>query len=91
MTCRPGDLVLIPFPYSDLNAAKKRPVLVLTAPDRHGDFIALAVTSAQETAACGAGCDSSGCPIRSPFGTAYAARPFCASITGTPYRANVSS
>jgi mRNA interferase MazF len=39
MTCRPGDLVLIPFPYSDLEAAKKRPVLALTTPDRHGDFI----------------------------------------------------
>ena len=45
MTCRPGDLVLIPFRYSDLQSSKKRPVLALTAPDRHGDFIALAVTS----------------------------------------------
>ena len=45
MACRPGDLVLIPFPYSDLQSSKKRSVLVLTAPDRHGDFIALAVTS----------------------------------------------
>jgi hypothetical protein len=25
-----GDLVLIPFPFSDLSAAKKRPVLALT-------------------------------------------------------------
>lgn len=47
MTCRPGDLVLIPFPYADLRSSKKRPVVVLTAPDRHGDFIALAVTSVQ--------------------------------------------
>jgi mRNA interferase MazF len=39
------DLVLIPFPYADLRSSKKRPVLVLTAPDHHGDFIALAVTS----------------------------------------------
>ena len=45
MTCKPGDLVFIPFPYSDLSSLKKRPVLVLTVPDRHGDFIALAVTS----------------------------------------------
>ncbi len=45
MICSPGDLVLIPFPFSDLNATKKRPVLVLTAPDRHGDFVGLAVTS----------------------------------------------
>ncbi len=40
-----GDLVLIPFPFSDLSAAKKRPVLVVTRPDAYGDFIALAVTS----------------------------------------------
>jgi PemK-like protein. len=47
MTCKPSDLVFIPFPYSDLTATKKRPVLVLISPDRHGDFIALAVTSVQ--------------------------------------------
>lgn len=45
MTCKPGDLLFIPFPYSDLKSVKKRPVLALTAPDKHGDFIALAVTS----------------------------------------------
>jgi mRNA interferase MazF len=49
MTCSPGDLVLIPFPYADLSSSKKRPVLALTAPDRHGDFIALAITSVQQT------------------------------------------
>ena len=45
MTCSPCDLVLIPFPYADLSPSKKRPVLVLTAPDHHGDCIALAVTT----------------------------------------------
>lgn len=45
MTCKPGNLILIPFPYSDLQAIKKRPVLALTSPDRHGDFICLAITS----------------------------------------------
>ncbi len=45
MNCSPGDLVLIPFPFSDLQATKKRPVLALTSLDRHGDFIGLAVTS----------------------------------------------
>ncbi len=48
MNCKPGELVLIPFPYADLSSTKKRPVLVLTAPDRHGDFIALAVTSVEQ-------------------------------------------
>lgn len=47
MTCNPAELVLVPFPYADLQTSKKRPVLVLTAPDRHGDFIALAVTTVQ--------------------------------------------
>ncbi len=44
-----GDLVLISFPFSDLSAAKKRPVLMLTRPDAYGDFIALAVTSRPQT------------------------------------------
>jgi mRNA interferase MazF len=47
MTCNPAELALVPFPYADLQTSKKRPVLVLTAPDRHGDFIALAVTTVQ--------------------------------------------
>src|SRR4051812_2459082 len=40
-----GDLLLVPFPFSDLSATKRRPVLALTAPDSYGDFIALPVTS----------------------------------------------
>ena len=44
-----GDLVLISFPFSDLSAAKKRAVLMLTRPDAYGDFIALAVTSRPQT------------------------------------------
>ena len=40
-----GDLVLIPYPFTDLSTQKKRPVLVLTKPDKHGDFTALPVTS----------------------------------------------
>jgi mRNA interferase MazF len=40
-----GALLLVPFPFSDLSAAKRRPVLALTTPDSYGDFIALPVTS----------------------------------------------
>jgi mRNA-degrading endonuclease toxin of MazEF toxin-antitoxin module len=40
-----GDLLLVPFPFTDLSASKRRPVLALTASDRFGDFIALPVTS----------------------------------------------
>lgn len=44
-----GDLLLVPFPFSDLSAAKRRPVLALTAPDSYGDFIGLPVTSRPQT------------------------------------------
>ncbi|MGA9324398.1 MAG: type II toxin-antitoxin system PemK/MazF family toxin [Xanthobacteraceae bacterium] len=40
-----GDLLLIPFPFTDLSTTKRRPVLALTAADSYGDFIALPVTS----------------------------------------------
>lgn len=40
-----GTLAVIPFPFSDLTTIKRRPVLLLTAPDSYGDFIAMAVTS----------------------------------------------
>jgi len=42
---KPGDLVGIPFPYSDLKAEKRRPVLVITQQGRYGDFICAAATS----------------------------------------------
>jgi len=40
-----GDLLLVPFPFTDLSAAKRRPVLAVTAADSFGDFIAMPVTS----------------------------------------------
>lgn len=40
-----GRLVVLPFPFSDLRATKRRPVLLLTAPDGYGDFLAMAVTA----------------------------------------------
>ncbi len=45
MSYNPGDLVGIPFPYSDLKTEKRRPVIVMTHEDRHGDFVCAAVTS----------------------------------------------
>jgi mRNA interferase MazF len=45
MTCKPGDIVGLPFPFSDLTSQKRRPVLVLTQADFRGDFMGLAVTS----------------------------------------------
>lgn len=40
-----SDIVQIPFPFSDLAQQKHRPVLLLTAPDNFGDFLAAAITS----------------------------------------------
>ena len=45
MICRRGDLALVPFPFTDLSSAKRRPVLVLADPDGYGDFLGVAVTS----------------------------------------------
>ena len=40
-----SDIVQIPFPFSDQMQQKRRPVLLLTAPDAFGDFLAAAITS----------------------------------------------
>ncbi|MGZ8219465.1 type II toxin-antitoxin system PemK/MazF family toxin [Methylomagnum sp.] len=45
MTPKRCDVVLIPFPFSDLSQWKRRPVLVLTEIDFFGDFLAVAITS----------------------------------------------
>jgi uncharacterized protein (DUF1501 family) len=45
MTLTRGDVVLIPFPYTDLSARKRRPVLILNEVDEYVDFLAVAVTS----------------------------------------------
>ena len=44
-----GSIVLVPFPYTDLSASKKRPVLLLTDTNDRGDFIAMALTSKPQT------------------------------------------
>jgi hypothetical protein len=41
-----GDLLMVPFPFTDQTHAKRRPVLALTAPDNYGDFIACPITCA---------------------------------------------
>ena len=40
-----GELLLVPFPFSDLSATKRWPVLALIGPDTYGNFIAMPVTS----------------------------------------------
>ncbi|WP_127474669.1 type II toxin-antitoxin system PemK/MazF family toxin [Sulfurivermis fontis] len=42
---QPGDVVLVPFLFSNLHAAKRRLVLILTPPDALGDVVCLAITS----------------------------------------------
>ena len=40
-----SEIVLIPYPFTDLSAEKRRPVLVLLPPDGRGDFLAAPITS----------------------------------------------
>lgn len=45
---KPGDVVLVPFPFTDLTDAKQRPAVVLSSPrfnQIHQDVIIAAVTS----------------------------------------------
>ena len=40
-----GDVVILPFPFSDLNASKKRPALVIASIQPHDDLILCMITS----------------------------------------------
>ncbi len=45
---KPGDLVLVRFPFTDFSTLKKRPALVLSTPKftaQQGDVVAMALTS----------------------------------------------
>lgn len=43
--CQPSDVVLLPFPFTDLSAYKKRPVLIVNGVNSRGDFLAVQITS----------------------------------------------
>lgn len=40
-----SDLVVIPYPFTDLSSQKLRPVLILRTPNQKGDFLAVQITS----------------------------------------------
>lgn len=40
-----GDVVMLPFPFSDLSSTKRRLVPLLTPPDEQSDFLACPITS----------------------------------------------
>lgn len=40
-----GDVVILPFPFSDLTASKKRPALVIAPVQTHNDVILCMITS----------------------------------------------
>ena len=45
---KPGDLVLVRFPFTDFSTLKKRPALVLSSPGftaQQGDVVVMAMTS----------------------------------------------
>lgn len=47
MTHEPGDIVLVPFPFSDLRSKKTRPALVLSlkSHNQRGELVVCAITS----------------------------------------------
>jgi mRNA interferase MazF len=44
---RPGDIILVPFPFTDLSSTKKRPALVVSPPEYNaqGDVVIAFITS----------------------------------------------
>jgi len=51
MNCRPGDVVLIRFPFTDLSSSKKRPAVVVSPGEyqkSYGDLVLIPVTSKEQ-------------------------------------------
>jgi mRNA interferase MazF len=44
----PGDVVLVPFPFSDISSTKKRPALVLAVAERWGELVCTMLTSSPQ-------------------------------------------
>ena len=45
---RRGDIILVPFPFTDLSSSKRRPALVVSPDDFNGrlqDLVVIAITS----------------------------------------------
>jgi mRNA interferase MazF len=47
MSYSQGDIVLIPFPFTDLSQSKKRPAIILSnaKPNAQGDYLLVQITS----------------------------------------------
>ena len=45
MHYKKGDILLIQFPFTDLQKSKKRPVVVISDSSVHGDFVCFQITS----------------------------------------------